>query len=787
MKGVLKKIIRAVRASDKLMILAPGLVLSIMVGFLYDANPQFLQIMDMKLYDQLLIRTHTTKTTGIPVVVDLDEKSLAENGQWPWPRFRVALLMAKIAEAGAAAVGMDILFSEPDRTSPRRLQKDVRTDLQVDMGFVGLPEGLEDFDKVFAGVLATGPYALSCYFDFHPGEKPSREECLIKPLQVALLRKAQDPTPEQALLNPYDAVCPLPVLAAAAPITGFFNAAPDEDGILRSVPLVISWKGQTYPSLALATLLQAQKSDKIAMRMNQNGVESISLGRGSVPVDRSGRLFVKFRGPQRTFPYYSAADVLSGKVGEKELKGKIVFIGTSASGLMDIRATPLDSIYPGVETHCNIVDNILSNDFLTRPKEAQVMEGLATVVCGLLITIIMAWARAIWALVPVGAMAVGLWEGAAWFMGSQSMIVSPLYPLIAVAANFTLLTLIKFWREEGQKKFLHATFASYLSPELIKGMVDSKTMPELGGEARTISAYFTDIQGFSSFSEILTAHQLVELLNEYLSAMTDILMLEKGTLDKYIGDAIVAFFGAPIELPDHALRAAKTALAMQDKLTELRGKWAAEATPAGKPERNVQGLPVEKWPAGAKWPVLVHHMRMRIGLNTGEIVVGNMGSSMRMNYTMMGDSVNLAARLEAASKQYGVFILVSEFILDADVPTEGGTVKLRDLVEVRFIDKVTVVGKALPVSVYELCAMKGQLSDQDRTLRERFDQAMGLYQDMRWDEAEAAFARAEEVERFPDAKTTPSRVFRERCQAFREHPPVAPGEKWDGVYRMTKK
>lgn len=787
MKKALGKLVRKVASSDKLFIIAAGVCISLLVSLLYGARPQFLEIMDMKVYDQMLRRTHTNKTTGVPVIVDLDEKSLAEFGQWPWPRFRVALLMAKIAEAGALGVGMDILFSEPDRTSPARIQKDVKQDLQVDMTFSGLPAGLEDFDALFGNVLKSGPYSLGFYLTFGGEAASSTRECLVKDLPMTEIKKPGSPRPETALLTADGAICPLPVLAGNAPAAGYINAVPDVDGILRRVPLVIMWKGKYYPSLALSTLLTALRQNKAALRLDRGGVESVRLGERTVPLDPTGNMYVKFRGPRNSFKYVSAADVLHGKAGEEALKGKVVFIGTSAAGLLDIRATPLDPVFPGVETHANIVDNILSNDFLTRPMEAQFWEGIATAVCGLVLACLMAWAGAVWSLIPVAGMAYGLWEAGIWFMAKKQMVVSPLYPLIAIGTNFTVLTLVKFWREEGQKKFLHATFASYLSPELIKGMVDSKTMPELGGEARIITAYFTDIQGFSTFSEILTAHQLVELLNEYLSAMTDILMAENGTLDKYEGDAIVAFFGAPIALPDNPVRACRAALAMQAKLILLREKWKGETTAPGAPERNSKNLPAERWAPGSKWPAIVHDMRMRIGINTGEIVVGNMGSSMRMNYTMMGDSVNLAARLEAGSKQYGVFVMLSEFVLDTEAPTDQGPRTVRELVEVRYVDRVAVVGKAQPVAVYELWAMKGELTPAEEELRRQYDAAMALYLDMKWDEALAGFEKAQALERFPTLKITPSKVFIERCKAYRENPPVAPGEAWDGVYRMTQK
>jgi adenylate cyclase len=592
---------------------------------------------------------------------------------------------------------------------------------------------------------------------------------------------------DQFLFSARGVVCNIPPLTKSAKASGFFNTVPDPDGILRRTPLLIKYKQKYYPSLSLATLMTAMGAKQVMIKVKHTGVESIRLGKTVIPVDKIGRLLIHFRGPGNTFEYVSASDILNDRLPAKALAGKIVFIGTSAAGLKDLRTTPFDPVYPGVETHATVVDNILKEDFIHRPDWAPGMEWFMVLIAGLVATGILAFTSAIISLAPLGILGAGAWFGSIYLLEAKGIFISPLFALIALGVNFSLLTLIKFWREEGQKRFLHATFQSYLAPELIDKMFTEKQMPELGGEAREITAYFTDIQSFSTFSEKLTAPQVVELLNEYLSAMTDILLDDSGTLDKYEGDAIIAFFGAPLDLPDHGLRACRVAVAMQNKLLELRTKWREEKQEPEEPERNIKNYPPEVWVPGDKWPKIVHDMRMRIGINSGEIVVGNMGSAVRMNYTMMGDSVNLAARLEAGAKQYGVFTMLSEFTMELEFSDNGTTKKLRDQVEARLIDEIAVVGKSEPVKVYELVAMKGDLTDQEKALFEHFAKGFELYRNMQWDEALATFEEAEKYERFPDAKTTPSRVFMNRCREYKENPPVPPGETWDGVYRMTKK
>ncbi len=772
--------------SGKVLIFTCGVVFSLIVGMLYIRQPLLLQFLDEKIYDVLLVQTATPKTSGVPVICDLDERSLAEYGQWPWPRYRVALLLAKLRQAGALAVGLDIVFAESDNTSPHVLQSQLKRDLNVDVGFTGLPPQLMDNDQVLGGVLGSGPYVLGYFFNFKADRVSG--DCHLHPVAAAIKREAGVQAADSYLQRAPSVICNVPVLSENAPASGFFNADPDRDGVLRRAPLLMNFQGgQIYPSLALATLMQATGIGQVVLKVASEGLESFKLGDTVVPVDHGARLLLKYRGPGGSFPYLSASKVLSDRLAPDELKGKIVFVGTSAAGLKDIRTTPFDQNFPGVEAHATVVDNILMNDFIERPVWAFGMEFLLVIVVGVLTTVLLTWASAALSVVPVVLSAAGLWFGSVYMMEQNGFYVSPEYPMLLLIGNFTLLTLIKFWREEGQKKFLHSTFKSYLSPDLINQMFENHITPKLGGEARVITAYFTDIQGFSTFSEKLTATQLVELLNEYLTAMTDIFIAEEGTLDKYEGDAIVAFIGAPLDVPDHALRACRAAVSMQAKLLELREKWSSEKELPGE-SRNVKGFPPEVWTPGDKWPAIVHQMRMRIGINTGEIVVGNMGSAMRMNYTMMGDAVNLAARLEAGSKQYGVYTMLSEYVLDNQFTDEKGeTHTIRDLVEVRFIDRLTVVGKSEPVEVYELCAMKGGLTSQEQELLKLFAQGIEQYRRMEWDQAMATFQQSDTIERYPDAATTPSRVFLKRCQEYKANPPVPAGQTWDGVYRMTKK
>jgi len=467
---------------------------------------------------------------------------------------------------------------------------------------------------------------------------------------------------------------------------------------------------------------------------------------------------------------------------------RFVFAGATALGLGDVRQTPCGPM-TGISTIVSAFNTIITRNLLTRSVDIPGLDFKLLLALCLLCSFGYGLSSVRISSFLAFLLLCATLSGSFYLFTAHNLFLTTTPLLVANLLIFMAAIVYRVVVEQRDKRFLKSTFSSYLAPEIIDEMYKSKSMPTLGGEARSITAYFTDIQSFSTFSEKLTAQQLVELINEYLSAMTDILIAEGGTLDKYEGDAIIAFFGAPLTFPDHSLRACRVALAMQDRLLELRGKWARERTAPDAPDPNTRNIPSEEWQPGDKWPRIVHEMKMRIGINTGEIVVGNMGSAMRMNYTMMGDPVNLAARLEAAGKQYGVYILVSEDTLEQEITVETGQKqKVRDLVETRFIDRIVVVGRSEPVRVYELCALKGELGKRDQDLLRVFARGRDHYLAMNWDRAIARFAESQQLERVPDSPVTPSAVYIDRCRAYRKNPPVSgPDGTWDGVYRLSEK
>ncbi len=738
----LKKIIK----KDQIILLSAGIATSALMIFFFIAQPQFLRFLDHKLYDQCLISYHTDKATDVPIIIDIDEKSLTEMGQWPWPRYRIAILLKLLQAYGASAVATDIIFAEPDKTSPSVLQKQWKKELKLDTTIKGLPPSLQDNDKLLARNLKTGPFVLGIDFianaqktDHEIG--PKTANCLIRPAKVTVLSAPGAPSPHDALLNAKDIICPLPVLASAAQQTGFISIAADEDSIYRKVPLLFSWNKKFYPSLALAALMQATGVKNLVMKMTTQGIQSIKWGKIVIPTDNRGRMLINYRGPSKTFRYISATDVLQKRLKPGELRGKIAFIGTSASGLKDIRATPLDPSYPGVEAHATVVDNILSKDFLTKPDWAKGLEFLGMIAAGLTATLLLMWSKAAWMVVPLITMGLCMWLGAVGLYTKHDIYISPLYSYLNLALTFTLLTLIKVWREEHAKKFIHSAFAHYLAPSVISQILDDPHALSLEGQEKEITVQFSDVRSFTSLSEKLIPTQVTNLLNDYLTPMTRIITEQQGTLDKFIGDAVMAFWNAPLDIENHQEKALEAALLQQDKLVELNDVFK------------------KKYGFG---------IAVGIGIHSGPVRVGNMGSADLFDYTLIGDNVNLTSRLEGLTKFYGQKLIVSQNIVDAC------TGKYR----FRILDNVRVKGKEEPVTIYT--AYRLEDAQKREAELQKYEEAHALYLAMQFDKARTLFTDLKAT----GTETVLHDLYINRCKELEQQ---HPGDNWDGVFTHKTK
>ena len=435
-----------------------------------------------------------------------------------------------------------------------------------------------------------------------------------------------------------------------------------------------------------------------------------------------------------------------------EFHGKKLYYGLTATGTHDLNPMPFNPRYPMVGLHANALNTILNDDLIHEVGKSIIV--LVILLIGLLLAFGVPALTPAQGGVATGGILIGYSYLSFWLFSNQNIWIDLFGPMLTLVLGYLGITVYNYIQEEKNKQFLKESFGTYVSPELIDQMYDSGEEPSLGGEEGYHTAFFTDIQSFSAFSEKLTASDLVYLLNEYLTDMTDVLLENKGTLDKYIGDAIVAFYGAPIPIEDHELWACKTAIIMQDNLAVLRKKWTEE---------------------GDRWPEIVHNMQNRIGISSGQMVTGNMGSEARMNYTMMGDNVNTAARLESSAKQYGVYIQIADSTYQA----------VKDQVVVRDLDNVKVMGKNEPVKVWELISEKGKEPDIYKKILPAYHEALDLYKNQEWSKAIEAFKASDELEdMFGGRKTNPSRIYIPRCEHYLQN---SPGDDWDGVWTLTSK
>jgi adenylate cyclase len=551
-------------------------------------------------------------------------------------------------------------------------------------------------------------------------------------------------------------------LLSASVGAGSANFPQDEDGIIRRSPTAIYFEGpdRVYPSLVMTAtidILGIKKDGGFDYDFDNNILRLIDTTNTvvrEIPIDDNGRMYVNYYGKFQTFYYLPYMYCFDPEMLPPEYwEGKVALVGASLPGLMDLRNTPVQETFAGVEIHANVMNSLLKNEFVQPKNRTETF--IIIIFISILLGVVVSFPEK-----PLYTLPIPLVGIIAWILFTYSQFFSSLVmwevirPALSMVGTYGGIFFYNFLVVEKDKRFLKDTFGTYISPELIDQMFDAKEEPSLGGEEGFHTAFFTDIQSFSAFSEKLTPVELVELLNDYLTEMTDILLATKGTLDKYIGDAIVAFYGAPAPVKDHEYWACLTAIKMQERLAELRGKWQAE---------------------GERWPEIVHNMQNRIGINTGNMVTGNMGSSMRMNYTMMGDTVNLAARLEASAKQYGVYIQVAEETYNS----------CKDKFIWRDLDYVIVMGKSEPAQVFELIAEADKMPDGYDKLLPAYHKALKLYRNQEWKKAIEAFKVSDKLEdMFPGRKTNPSRVYIPRCEHYKDNPP---GDDWDGSWALTKK
>jgi adenylate cyclase len=696
-------------------------------------------------YQQLAPRPYEEAPVRI---LDIDDESIRRHGQWPWPRTDIARLTLALGQAGASAIAFDIVFAEEDRTSPRQLAKRfASTDPQTAEIIGALP----DNDEQLAMVLGATPSVMGFFLT----NEPSKQQAKAKAGLVVL------GTPPASVAHYNGAVLPLPGLLEPAAGAGSISIAPDADTVIRRAPLIAYQGEQLLPALSIEALRVALATESVLVKTSDGSGEggdagdvvSVRVGDIEAPTNGAGEMWMHYTGPvpERFIPAWK---LLSGELSEAEAErlfaGQIVFIGTSAIGLRDLRATPVNDRELGVMVHAQATEQIILKRFLSRPDWALGLERFLLLLVGIGLVLMLPRLGAAWGALSGGA-AVALIAGGSWyaFIG-QRYLLNPTWPAIGIVLGYVLTTIATFYREERQRAYIHNAFDRYLAPELVARIADDPTQLELGGEEREMTVMFCDVRNFSSISENLTPDKIIRFLIAFLTPMTNLLLDSRATIDKYIGDAIVAFWNAPIDDLDQHENAARAALAMVARLAELNITM---------PLQNK-----DPWPG---------EVQIGIGLNSGRCCVGNMGSEQRLSYSLIGDTVNLASRIEGLTKYYGVQIALGGALRD-ELPQFA-------MVE---LDLIRVVGREAPETVHALLGDETLANEADFvTFAREHERMIAHYRARSWDAAEAMRrSLTGTAENYGLAKLY--ELYGERIVVFKEQDP---GPEWDGAYSSTDK
>jgi adenylate cyclase len=730
----------------------------VLLGIVAYQRVPFLDLMELKTVDLRFVSRGLVAPGPEVVLAVVDEKSLEEQGKWIWPRSKFAQMIRILSESGAKVIAFDVGFLEPDLNSTVEVVNNVETvvnslGIENDKLDTYLKQARHqaDNDLVLAEAIreSKAKVVLGYFFQMSPEGLEYLDEDTVnvqidnaRASRYSMIRYTSPQAEAVQLAQAFMPQSNIAILAGSTRYSGYFNMFPDRDGGVRWVPLVVRCQKQLYAPLSVQAV-RAYTGRSPTVLIAEYGIQKIAIGKLGTPTDEDGRIMVNYRGGEKTFPHISITDILQRRIPPETFKDKIVLVGATAIGIYDMRVTPFSSIYPGLEIHANVIDNILHQSFLQRPNWARLFDLVAIVLIGLSLGLLLPRLRAL----PGIAAAIGLLFTyillCQYLFSHLGAWLNLVYPAFVLILTYVCLTVYKYLTEERQKKFIKDAFSTYLAPSVVSQLIKSPEKLVLGGEDRVITAFFSDVQSFTSISERLTPKELVELLNELLTEMTDVILRHEGTVDKFEGDAIIAFFGAPNTLEDHAARACKACVDMQKRLVELRAKWKAE----DRPELN-----------------------MRIGLNTGSAVVGNMGSKNRMDYTMMGDAVNTAARLEGANKVYGTYTMISD----------ATYIAAKDEIFVRELDTVNVVGKGEPVGVYELLGYPEEIDGDLKSVVDQYSRGIGAYRNQTWDEAISHFSAALSL----DPLDGPSQTMLNRCREFKANPP---DKDWDGAFTMSAK
>ena len=685
-------------------------LISVFISSIYIYFPKLPLSIDNRLRDFMFnIRGEIEPKSDSVVIIDIDEKSLKTLGQWPWSRDVLSKILYNLNDAKVAIIGFDIVFAEEDRTSPHKIFK--KLDIQK--------ENLPNFDLEFAQAIANTPTILGYQFEF------ADKEFILKSapaIQTIFIEKNKN-IEENFLIKAKGTILNIPILQDSSYSSGFFNNIPDDSGIIRSVPLIISYDDEIYPSLALEALRIGLGIKRVTINYDENGVRNLQLGDFIVPTDRYGRLLINFRGKEKSFKYISALDIYNNSFNKEEIENKIALVGTSAAALMDLRATPFESVFPGVEVHANAIDNIISQDFIYR---ASWMDGANIVIIFILtfFTFFIIKKIPIW-LTPIFTISflfISLYY-IYYLMFNTGIILNILFPIFSIILSGIISLIIGYFYEIKKKEEIKNKFASKVSKDVMEELLKNIDDNSLKAQNKEVTIFFSDIRGFTNISEKINKPELlIKYLNQYMTPMSEVITKNKGTIDKYIGDAIMAYWNAPFDIENHADKAVTSAIEQLNELKELN-----------------KNLEITNQPLIA----------IGIGITTGIATVGEIGSIGRSDYTIIGDSVNLGSRIESLCKFYDVSLIISEDTKE----------KLTKDYIFRYLDYVKVKGKENPIKLWEV------LVDSNDEIKEElkiYHEAIALFTNKKIKEA---FILFQELNKNYKSKKIYD-IYIQRCENF---------------------
>jgi len=701
-------------------LLVGGLTLGVILLSLW--RPQITEFIELKLVDLKFLFRGPVPAGQELAIVAIDDDSLKSYGRWPWSRQVFSQLMERLKEAQPKVIGLDIIFAEKSETAMTAMVQRLRKKItrrgppgsREMLALLQEEEKAADADRRLAEVIGQGaPTILGFYFK-KVGAKvisaaPPRalEPTVIQVSTYNIVRRLGRKAKHLPIIGAEGVEVNVPVITTAAAGGGYFNMIPDPDGAVRWYPMAIAYGPYVFAPLSLVTLQHYLDNKPLMIAVSHLGVKEVRLGRDIIPVDRYGRLFINYLGPPGDFPTYSAKSVMEGKVPAKAFKDKIVLVGATAVGVYDMRVTPFSGVFPGIEIQATIVDNVLRRNFLRLPPYSPLPELLLILVFGIFLGLVLPRVSAIWVFLIGLYLLLGYIALNYIIFRYLKVNLDLFYPMLQIILVSAGINLQSFLAEEKARASLKKAFQSYVAPSVVEEIIKNPALLRLGGERRELTIFFCDIRGFTTLSETLAPEDLAGILHDFLNPMSKIVVKHGGTIDKFMGDAIMALFGAPLHYPDHARRACETALEMIETLRALDQEWVGQGRPT---------------------------IKIGVGINTGMVAVGNMGSDTLFDYTAIGDNVNLASRLEGLNKYYGSEIIVSDFT----AATLNQEFILREL------DLVRVKGKKQPVAIFELLGTAPPDPGLAKFLH-LYHQGLGLFRQRQWEESHNAFSSASEL------------------------------------------